>query len=71
LVVVFTWYRKSPLDNAGTGGAFGADYGTKDEAIAAGRDAARADKVEHVDKNQDGKIAEKNSPGNHPRNVPG
>ncbi|MBT2547847.1 DUF2188 domain-containing protein [Arthrobacter sp. ISL-65] len=71
LVVVFTRYRQSPSDNAGTGRAFGADYGTKDEAEAAGRDAAKADKAEHVIKNQDGKIAEKNSHGNDPRNVPG
>ncbi|WP_251043179.1 DUF2188 domain-containing protein [Arthrobacter sp. ISL-69] len=59
------------MDNAGTGRAFGADYGTKDEADAAGRDAAQADKVEHVIKNQDGKIGSKNRYGNDPRNVPG
>jgi hypothetical protein len=58
------------LDNAGTGRAFGADYGTKDEAEAAGRDAAQADKVEHVIKNQDGKIGSKNSYGNDPRADP-
>ncbi|MCG2621640.1 DUF2188 domain-containing protein [Arthrobacter sp. I2-34] len=54
---MFTRYRQSPLDNAGTGRAFGADYGPKDEAEAAGRDAAQADKVEHVIKYQNGKIA--------------
>ncbi|WP_251040313.1 DUF2188 domain-containing protein [Arthrobacter sp. ISL-72] len=59
------------MDNAGTGRAFGAGYGTKDEAETAGRDAAQADKVEHVIKNQDGKIGPKNSYGNDPRNVPG
>jgi hypothetical protein len=46
-------------------------YGTKHEAEAAGRDAAQADKVEHVIKNQDGQISSKNSYGNDPRNVPG
>lgn len=51
--------------------AFGAGYGTKDEAISAGREAAQANKVEHVIKNQDGQIAEKNSYGQDPRNVPG
>ncbi|TLM80793.1 DUF2188 domain-containing protein [Pseudarthrobacter sp. NamE5] len=50
---------------------FGTGYGTKDEAIAAGRDAAKADKVEHVIKNENGQIGEKNSYGNDPRNVPG
>ncbi len=54
------------MDNAGTGRAFGADYGTKDEAEAAGRDAAQTDKLEHVIKNQDGKIGSKNSYGNDP-----
>jgi hypothetical protein len=44
----------------------GADYCTKDEAEAAGRDAAQTDKVEHVIKNQDGKIGSKNSYGNDP-----
>jgi hypothetical protein len=58
------------LDNARTGRALGAGYGTKDEAEAAGRDAAQADKVEPVIKNQDGKIGSKNSYGNDPRNVP-
>ncbi|KIC68724.1 DUF2188 domain-containing protein [Pseudarthrobacter phenanthrenivorans] len=51
--------------------AFGVGYGTKDEAIAAGRAAAQTDKVEHVIKNQDGTISEKNSYGHDPRNVPG
>lgn len=45
--------------------------GTKDEAIAEGREAAKRDKVEHVIKNQDGQIGSKNSYGNDPRNVPG
>jgi hypothetical protein len=44
---------------------------TKGEAEAAGRDAARADKVEHVINNRDGKIGPKNSYGNDPRHVPG
>lgn len=45
--------------------------GTKDEAVAAGREAARADKVEHIIRNMDGTIAEKNSYGHDPRNIPG
>lgn len=45
--------------------------GTKEEATAQGREAAKKDKVEHVIKNQDGTISEKNSYGNDPRNIPG
>ncbi|MFE4542299.1 DUF2188 domain-containing protein [Arthrobacter sp. NPDC056727] len=68
-----TYYEDGEWKNRreGAGRAFGAGYSTKDEAVAAGRDAAKADKVEHVIKNQDGRIAEKNSHGGDPRNVPG
>ncbi len=68
-----TYYEDGSWKNKreGTSRAFGAGYSTKDEAEAAGRDAAQADKVEHVIKNQDGQIASKNSYGNDPRNVPG
>lgn len=68
-----TYYEDGVWKNKreGTDRAFGAGYGTKDEAAAAGRDAAQADKVEHVIKNQDGQIGSKNSYGNDPRNVPG
>ena len=55
----------------GSARAFGAGYATKDEASTAGRDAAKADKVEHVIRNQDGVIGAKNSYGNDPRNTPG
>lgn len=43
-----------------------ATFGTKDEAVAAGRDAAAAAKVEHVIHNADGTIGEKHSYGNDP-----
>jgi hypothetical protein len=68
-----TYYEDGAWKNKreGTSRAFGAGYGTKDEAVAAGRDAAKADGVEHIIKNQDGRIGEKNSHGNDPRNVPG
>jgi hypothetical protein len=67
-----TYYEDGAWKNKreGTSRAFGA-YSTKDEAITAGRDAAKADGVEHIIKNQDGQIGEKNSHGNDPRNVPG
>jgi hypothetical protein len=68
-----TYYEDGQWKNKreGTTRAFGAGYSTKDEAAAVGRDAAQADKVEHVIKNQDGQIGSKNSYGNDPRNVPG
>jgi hypothetical protein len=68
-----TYYEDGAWKNKreGSDRAFGADYDTKDEALAAGRDAAKADSVEHVIKNQDGQIGSKNSYGNDPRNVPG
>jgi hypothetical protein len=52
-----TYYEDGAWKNKreGSDRAFGAAYGTKDEALAAGRDAAKADSVEHVIKNQDGR----------------
>lgn len=55
----------------GTSRAFGASYATKDEAVTEGRAAAARDSVEHIIKRQDGRIGEKNSHGNDPRNVRG
>ena len=68
-----TYYENGVWKNRreGIGRAFSAGYATKDEAIAEGRDAAKRDDVEHVIKNQDGRIASKNSYGNDPRNVAG
>jgi hypothetical protein len=68
-----TYYEDGSWKNKreGTDRAFGAGYSTKHEAEAAGREAAKSDSVEHVIKNQDGKIGAKNSYGNDPRNVPG
>jgi hypothetical protein len=45
--------------------------GTKDDAVAAGREEATADQVEHIIKNQNGRIGERNSYGNDPRHIPG
>jgi hypothetical protein len=68
-----TYYEGGQWKNKreGTDRAFGAGYSSKHEAEAAGREAAQADKVEHVIKNQDGQIGSKNSYGKDPRNVPG
>jgi Uncharacterized protein conserved in bacteria (DUF2188) len=46
-------------------------YAKKDDAVDAGRDLARAAKVEHIIRNLDGTIGERNSYGNDPRNIPG
>jgi Uncharacterized protein conserved in bacteria (DUF2188) len=46
-------------------------HDTKEEAIAAGRSLAEDRKVEHIIKNLDGTISEKNSHGHDPRNIPG
>lgn len=53
-----TYYEEGAWKNKreGSSRAFGAGYSTKDEAVAAGREAAQSDKVEHVIKNQDGQI---------------
>jgi hypothetical protein len=46
---------------------------TKDEATAKGRETAIEHGVEHIIRNQDGKISERNTypRGRDPRNVPG
>lgn len=43
----------------------------KHAALAVGREMARQRKVEHVIKNKDGTIGERNSYGNDPRQIPG
>jgi hypothetical protein len=44
---------------------------TKERAEEAGREEARSRKVEHVIKEKDGRIGEKHSYGNDPRDIPG
>ncbi|AUI53660.1 DUF2188 domain-containing protein [Arthrobacter crystallopoietes] len=44
---------------------------TKEAAVELGRDAARIEQVEHIIKNQNGQIGERNSYGRDPRNIPG
>lgn len=46
-------------------------HATKDAAVSAGRDAARARRTEHLIDNLDGTIAERNSYGNDPYPPPG
>lgn len=47
------------------------EYDTKDEAVRVGRDEARERKVEHIIRNLDGTIGERNTYGHDPRNIPG
>jgi hypothetical protein len=44
---------------------------TKAEAQAKGREMAQARRVEHIVRNKDGTIGERNTYGYDPRNVPG
>jgi hypothetical protein len=46
-------------------------YGNKAEAQAAGREEARARKVEHIIRNLDGTIGARNTYGHDPRDIPG
>lgn len=46
-------------------------YSTKADAQAVGRGIAKYLRVEHIIKNKDGTIAERNSYGHDPSNVPG
>ena len=46
-------------------------FQTKDRAVEAGRVLAKERRVEHIIKNQDGTIGERNTYGNDPRDIPG
>lgn len=48
-----------------------ASGGTKADQVAKGRAEAQSRKVEHIIKNENGQIAERNSYGHDPRNTPG
>jgi hypothetical protein len=54
----------------GEGGLRGTHDG-KEEAVSEGRRMAQERQVEHIIKNMDGTIGEKNNYGHDPRNVPG
>lgn len=53
------------------GGGNRATFATQEEAIRAGTERAKADKVELLIHGRDGKIRERNSFGNDPRNIKG
>lgn len=46
-------------------------FQTKDRAVEAGRRLARERGAEHIIKNEDGTIGQRNSYGNDPRDIPG
>lgn len=48
-----------------------ARHRTKEEAVAAGRDEANRRRVELIVRNQDGRIAERDTEGDDPPNIPG
>jgi hypothetical protein len=47
------------------------EHDRKDDAVRVGRDEARERKVEHIIRNLDGTIAERNTYGHDPRDIPG
>jgi hypothetical protein len=46
-------------------------FNTKEQAVAAGRELARASHVEHLIHREDGQIGERSSYGNDPKDRPG
>lgn len=46
------------------------EWETKEPAVAAGRDEARARRVEHIIRNLDGTIGERDTYGHDPRDIP-
>jgi hypothetical protein len=46
-------------------------FQTKDRAVAVGRRLAKARRVEHIIKNQDGTISDRSTYGKDPRDIPG
>ena len=61
-----TWAVKVEGDSAAR-----STHDRKSDAVDSGRALAKSMRVEFIVKNQDGQIAEKDSYGNDPRNVPG
>jgi hypothetical protein len=69
---IHTLYKNGEWINEVEGGsAFGGSHATKEDAVAAGRARAKADETEHVIRNQDGTISERNSYGGDPASRPG
>lgn len=60
------WHNRIEGEKGTTG-----PFRTKAEAVEAGRAEARRRQREHIIKNENGQIGERNSYGNDPRNVKG
>jgi hypothetical protein len=61
-----SWVVKVERESSGR-----STHDRKSDAVDSGRALAKSMQVEFVVKNQDGRIAEKDSYGNDPQNVPG
>lgn len=61
------WFNRIAGEYAPTSGG----HRTEAAAVDAGREIARSRKVEHIIKNENGQIAERNGYGNDPRDVRG
>ncbi len=65
---VHTVYKRETwLNELEEGEELSGTYATKEEAVAAGRQRAMADRTEHVIHNMDGEFGERNSYGNDPQ----
>ena len=63
--------RTTPTGSGRTLDDLPGEHDTKAEAVRVGRDEARERKVEHIIRNLDGTIGERNTYGHAPRNIPG
>jgi uncharacterized protein DUF2188 len=69
---IHTVYKGERWVNEIEGGdEFGGPHSTKEAAVSAGRARAMQDATEHVIRNQDGTIGERNSYGQDPSSRPG
>jgi hypothetical protein len=68
---IHTVHKGGEWVNEVEGGSEISRHSTKEEAVDAGREAARASRTEHVIHHLDGTIAERNSYGNNPFPPPG
>ena len=68
---VHTVHRDGTWMNEVGGQRVGATFATRDEAVTAGRDLAEERRTEHHVHGLDGRIHEKHSHGNDPRDIPG
>lgn len=68
---VHTVYKNDQWVNEIEGNGAVGSHSTKEDAVAAGREQAKASKTEHVIHNQDGTISERSSYGNDPADRPG